>query len=130
MPDTGVRWYLETRFPSPGMSELSPAAGDLVTESTTAKPESEPKVHVETDRRLACLLKAMLWPVAWATSALVSSVQAAVAAPVPAAVPAVLAAEVPLLADFEQPPSRRTHNTPATARCRLAWVPDERIRPL
>ena len=75
------------------MSELSPAAGELVTESTTAKPDSEPKVHVETDRRPACLLKAMLWPLAWATSALVSSVQAAVAAPVPAAVPAVVAAE-------------------------------------
>jgi hypothetical protein len=35
-----------------------------VTESTTAKPDSEPYVQVETDLRFACLLKAMLLPVA------------------------------------------------------------------
>src|SRR5579864_9352723 len=107
------------------MSELSPAAGVLVTESTTAKPESEPNVHVETDPRSACLRKAMLCPVAWATSALVSSAQAAVAAPVPA----VVVAEDPLPPDLEQAPSRRTHSAAGTARCRPARAPDESIRP-
>ena len=114
------------------MSELSPAAGVLVTDRTTAKPDSETNVQVETGARLACLLIVMLLPVAWATSALVSSVQAAVAAPLPAAVAAALvpgaAAEVPLLPGVEQAASSRTHSTPATASCPRR-VPDERTVP-
>ena len=46
------------------MSELRPAAGELVTESTTAKPDSEPNVQLEIGLTFACLAKAMLLPVA------------------------------------------------------------------
>jgi hypothetical protein len=114
------------------MSELRPAAGEVVTERTTAKPESEPNVQLETGPAFACLAKAMLLAVAWATSALVSSVQAFEGALVPAVAAALVVAVVvddaPLPPDVEQAPSTRTHSAPVTARYSLARVPDECIR--
>ena len=83
---------------------------------------------------VACLAKAMLLPVALATSSFVSSAQASAGAADPAVaaapVPAVAVAGAALLPDFEQAASRRTHNAPAAASRSLAWVPGERTDPL
>jgi hypothetical protein len=108
------------------MLEARLAADVVVTESTAANQDSEPNVQLETDPAFAFLLKAMLLPVAWATSALVSSAQAVVAVPDAAAV----ADEAPLLLpDLEQAPSAGTHGAPVTARCTRARVAEDRIRP-
>jgi hypothetical protein len=85
-----------------------------VTDSTTPKPDSEPYVQLEpVPASVPCLLKAMLAPVAFATSSFVSSWHAAVVVDPPD--PVVDDEEVELLPDFEQAASNKTQTEPATA---------------
>jgi len=60
----GRQMVLGHDIPESGMSEARLAADVVVTESTTANPDSEPNVQLETDPAFAFLLKAILLPVA------------------------------------------------------------------